>query len=99
MPKTKALDKYINVNDLNEMTFCGIPDGYKDSFVDGMAYILEMIDMMEPADVSAMGNSEWIVRKGEVVCSKCLKTPIINRESKMQLTNYCPNCGRKTRKD
>lgn len=99
MPKIKTLDKYISVNEFCDITFDGIPEDYKDSFADGMAYMLDLLDKMEPADVIGCGNASWIVRKGEVVCSKCLKRPVIDRESKMQLTDYCPNCGRRMRKD
>ena len=47
MPKIKTLDKYISVNEFCDLTFDGIPEDYKDSFADGMAYMLDLLDKMD----------------------------------------------------
>ena len=96
MPKGKTVvTKYIPKNMFDEITYDGIPGGYCDTFVDGMSYMLELIDNAKPADVMEKRTSYWTVKDDEIVCAKCKKRAVANRQNVTMLTDFCPNCGSK----
>lgn len=94
MSEVQALEsKYVSLDLFDTITYRGIPDGYRDKFSDGMAYILDLIYESEPEDATNRGVSYWTIYKDEIVCAHCKHPVESNRENRMMLTNYCPHCG------
>ena len=76
------------------VTYTGIPEGYNDTFGDGVDWILEKIDSM-PTIESERKKGRWIRRlvdcgfNADWNCSRCgWKTSLEEHDY-----NFCPNCG------
>lgn len=99
MPKKKTVKskKYIEVGMFDQITYTGIPKGYGDSFVDGMAYMLDLIDEAPGESGTNLGRSEWRVKDDQFMCKSCHKNPLADPiTGKIVLSKFCPHCGKRT---
>lgn len=100
--------RLIDADVFEVVAYKGIPEGYNDTFGDGVDWILEKIDR-QPTIVPERKKGKWIEREsGEedkengfhtvIVCNKCdfPATTFYSEdcESRTQIrTDFCPNCG------
>ena len=68
------MSRYIDAKNLDFFSHKGIPDGYKDTFTDGVLYALNVLDAQQTVDAvpvvrcSECKHSKSIKLKGHVKC-------------------------------
>jgi len=81
------MSRYVDIEPLDVVGTKGVNKDY----VDGMAYVLDLLDNLPTADVAPVRHGYWTEDLTNpygirYICSECG----VGRQFK---SNYCPNCG------
>ena len=84
------MSRYVDVEPLDVVGTKGVSKDY----VDGMAYVLDLLDNLPIVDVEPVRHGQWVDRTQEpgwpdAECSVC------GSHAGMFWMNYCPYCGAK----
>ena len=87
------MSRYVDIEPLDVVGTKGVSKDY----VDGMAYVLDLLDNLPSADVEPVRHGRWIADLTNpygmrYICSEC----DVKRRFR---SNYCPNCGAKMDKE
>lgn len=89
--------RLIDADPFELISYEGIPDGFSDSFDDGVAWLAEQIDAAPTMPSDSRPAGEWVVRfdgpygRRRTYCTNCGKHSGIGGIK--QMPPFCPNCG------